>query len=142
MPEHNHNVRRACMFRSDKKLSSVLSFGLIVLICAVSLCAFVYADEEMNTSVTNETEPVVVDEVILASLLQQSGANATQADEIIAAAKVHVHVVNETEGANVSAEDDILDSLLTDLAINETVTKMVEDFASAQTAVANSTAGN
>jgi|GEM_PF-3835817 len=130
------------MFRSDKKLSSVLSFGLIVLICAVSLCAFVYADEEMNTSVTNETEPVVVDEVILASLLQQSGANATQADEIIAAAKVHVHVVNETEGANVSAEDDILDSLLTDLAINETVTKMVEDFASAQTAVANSTAGN
>jgi hypothetical protein len=130
------------MFRSDKKLSSVLSFGLIVLICAVSLCAFAYADDKMNTSVTNETEPVVVDEVTLVSLLQQSGANATQVDEIIAAAKVHVHVVNATEGANASAEEDQLDSLLTDLAINETVTKMVEDFASAQSATVNSTSGN
>jgi hypothetical protein len=133
------------MFRSDKKLSSVLSFGLIVLICAVSLCAFAYADDKMNTSVTNvtnETKPVVVDEVTLVSLLQQSGANATQVDEIIAAAKVHVHVVNATEGANASAEEDQLDSLLTDLAINETVTKMVEDFASAQSTTVNSTSGN
>jgi hypothetical protein len=121
------------MFRSDKKLSTVLSMGLLVLICALSLCAFVSAADNGNSTVKVGAEKPVVDEVVLTDLLIQSGANQTMAGVVVKQAKVYV--VNTTSAAN--AETDELHTLLKDLKVNKTVTKIVEDFAAAQSSTSN-----
>jgi hypothetical protein len=133
------------MKQPAKKLSRVLSLGIMILICSISLVSLVYADENETANMTADNNNTVVDEVVIVAVLEQSNANATQIGEIIAAAKEHTHA-NQTAVNNTSAElkssenqveADVLHSLLDELAVNETVTKLVEEFAATSESVSN-----